>query len=131
MNFLIDTNICSAYLKGNQTVWNKFMQHSGGLGISVITAGELWTWVSRGNSSSRSRIAITDFISSVEVIDLDLTVALRFGELRGTMLDGGTPMPDMDGLIAATALNANLTLVTHNIADFQNVPDLRIENWLA
>ena len=131
MNFLIDTNICSAYLKGNQTVWNKFIQHSGGLGISVITAGELWTWVSRGNSSSRSRIAITDFISSVEVIDLDLTVALRFGELRGTMLDGGTPMPDMDGLIAATALNANLTLVTHNIADFQNVPDLRIENWLA
>ena len=43
MNFLVDTNICSAYLKGDKAVWGKFMQHSGGLAISVVTAGELWT----------------------------------------------------------------------------------------
>lgn len=55
MNLLIDTNICSAYLKGNPVVWTKFMQYSGGLVISVVTAGELWTWVSRGKASERSR----------------------------------------------------------------------------
>lgn len=131
MNFLVDTNICSAYLKGEKAVWNKFMQHSGGLAISVVTAGELWTWVSRGSASQRSKDSITKFIGGVDVVELDLKIAIRFGELRGQLMDSGTPMPDMDGLIAATALSENLTLVTHNVADFKEVPDLRIENWLA
>ena len=131
MNFLIDTNICSAYLKGEKSVWNKFMQHTGGLAISVVTAGELWTWVSRGTASQRSKDSITEFIGGVEVVELDLKIAIRFGELRGQLMDSGTPMPDMDGLIAATALTENLTLVTHNVTDFNAVPDLRIENWLA
>ena len=131
MNFLVDTNICSAYLKGEKAVWSKFMQYSGGLAISVITAGELWTWVSRGSASQRSKDAITDFIGAVEVIEVDLKIGIRFGELRGQLMDSGTPMPDMDGLIAATALSENLTLVTHNVVDFDTVPDLRIEDWLA
>ena len=131
MNFLVDTNICSAYLKGEKSVWKKFMQYSGGLAISVITAGELWTWVSRGSASQRSKNSITDFIGLIEVVELDLNIALRFGELRGQMMDHGTPLPDMDGLIASTALSENLTLVTHNVIDFQTVPDLRIEDCLA
>ena len=131
MNFLIDTNICSAYLKGDSRVWNKFMQYSGGLGISVVTAGELWTWVSRGNVSEKSRKSVIDFIDAIDIVDIDLKVALRFGELRGAMLAQGTPIPDMDSLIAATALVGNLTVVTHNVSDFQPVPDLRIEDWLS
>ncbi len=106
------------------------MQYSGGLAISVITAGELWTWVSRSSSSSRSRKSVSDFIDVMDVVEIDLAVALRFGTLRAEMLDTGRPLPDMDALIAATALQANLTLVTHNVADFQAIPDLRIEDWL-
>jgi tRNA(fMet)-specific endonuclease VapC len=131
MNFLIDTNICSAYLKGETVVWNKFMQYSGGLAISVVTAGELWTWVARKSSSEKSRRAVLDFLDAVDVLDVDLTVALRFGDLRGTLLENGTPIPDMDGLIAATALVGNLTLVTQNLSDFKSVPALRLENWMV
>ena len=81
-------------------------------------------------ASQRSKDAITDFIGAVEVIEVDLKIGIRFGELRGQLMDSGTPMPDMDGLIAATALSENLTLVTHNVVDFDTVPDLRIEDWL-
>lgn len=131
MNFLIDTNICSAYLKGDSKVWSKFMQYSGGLGVSVVTAGELWTWVARKGSSEKSRASVSDFLDVLEIVEIDLTVALQFGDLRGTLLDQGTPIPDMDGLIAATALVHNLTLVTNNVADFRSVPKLRIEDWLS
>ena len=131
MNFLIDTNICSAYLKGDPVVWNKFLQYGGGLAISVVTAGELWTWVARNKVSAKSRSAISDFLDLMEIIDIDLTVALRFGDLRGKLLDSGNPIPDMDGLIAATALVGNLVLVTQNVGDFQSVPNLQIEDWLA
>jgi len=36
----------------------------------------------------------------------------------------------MDLMLAATALVHDLTLVTHNTADFVNVPGLRLEDWL-
>lgn len=130
MNFLVDTNICSAYIKGHPAVWNKFVQHAGGIAISVVTAGELWAWVSRKQASPSSRKAITDFIETVDVVEVDLTVALHFGTLRGELLDRGITMPNLDGLIAATALVGDLTLVTHNVADFQAIPNLRIQDWL-
>ena len=131
MNFLLDTNICSAYLKGDRAVWARFTQYAGGAAISVVTAGELWTWVKRGQTSARAIRSVTEFIDLVEVVDIDLEVAFRFGELRATMLDAGTPLPDMDGLIAATALSHDLTLVTHNLSDFQYVPGLRLQDWMA
>lgn len=37
----------------------------------------------------------------------------------------------MDVLIAAVALLFDLTLVTHNTKDFQKIPGLRMEDWLA
>ena len=35
------------------------------------------------------------------------------------------------GVIGAVALVHNLTLVTNNTADFQNIPGLRLVDWLA
>jgi tRNA(fMet)-specific endonuclease VapC len=131
MNFLVDTDICSAYIKGHPAVWNRFVQHSGGIAISAVTAGELWAWVSRKKTSEKSRNTVTDFIEAVDVLEVDLAVALRFGELRGQLLDNGITIPNLDGLIVATALVGNLILVTHNIADFQTVPDLRVQDWLV
>ena len=130
MNFLIDTNICSAYLKGEHSVWNRFVQHAGELAISVITAGELWTWGKRGKTSARSQQSIAEFINLVDVVEVDLEIALRFGELRALLMDVGSPMPDMDALIAATSLVHNMTLVTHNTSDFKFVRDLRIVDWI-
>lgn len=66
----------------------------------------------------------------MDVFLVDLAVALRFGALRGELLDRGITIPNLDGLIAATALLHDLTLVTHNVTDFQYVPDLRVEDWL-
>jgi tRNA(fMet)-specific endonuclease VapC len=40
-------------------------------------------------------------------------------------------VPTADLLIAATAVHHGLTLVTHNIRDYANVPGLAIEDWLA
>ena len=37
----------------------------------------------------------------------------------------------VDLMIGTTALVHNLTMVTHNTADFQNIPGLRLEDWLT
>jgi predicted nucleic acid-binding protein len=43
MRFLLDTNIVSAYLKGEQRVFNAFVQYGSGLTTSAICAGELYS----------------------------------------------------------------------------------------
>ena len=105
---------------------HRFIQYSGGIALSVITVGDLWTRAKRAKNGQRIHRAVGEFIELADVINIDQQVALRFGELRARMFHAGTPMPDMDALIADTALVHNLTLVTHNTTDFQNVEGLRI-----
>ena len=42
MSYLLDTDIASAYLQGNGKVFNRFIQHSGGLHISILAMSELY-----------------------------------------------------------------------------------------
>ena len=55
MSFLLDTDICSAYLKNDLTLVGKVMLHFGGLHVSVATVGELLTGqTSQGTAEPRS-----------------------------------------------------------------------------
>ena len=131
MSFLIDTDVCSAYLKGDRNVWQRFMQYSGRLHLSSITVGELFTWSSRASASPKRQKALLDFLLDVTVLDVTYDVGRKFGELRASLLDAGQGTPDLDLLIAATALVHGLTLVTHNVQDYANLPGLQIDDWIT
>lgn len=131
MSFLIDTDICSAHLKGVGAVTARFLQYTGRLHISVVSMGELYTWAFRANAPQRRLPALEELFSDLIVLDGDAGVAERFGRLRAAMLDAGSPPPSMDLWIAATAIENGLTLVTHNTADFEAVPDLVLADWLS
>ena len=130
MTFLIDTDICSAHLKNVQTVSNRFVQYSGGLYISTVTLGELYTWAFRSKSSPKHLEGLIALLSDMSILDVDHDVAREFGEIRGQLLDRGQPVSGMDLLIAATALVHGLTVVTHNTRHFKNVPRLAVVDWL-
>lgn len=131
MSFLVDTDICSAFLKGDGRVFNRFIQHSGGLNISAVTLGGLCTWVMRSPAAPKRQQGLQDFLSDVQVLPVDVATALRFGEVRAKMVEVGLTVPTADLLIASTALLHDLTLVTHNTKHFAGIPGLRIEDWLA
>ena len=131
MRFLLDTNIISAFLKGDGRVFNRFIQHTGGLCTSVICAGELYSWVYRAKSSPARLHALEDVLSDLSLLPVDQAVSQSFGRVRAALLDQGHPTPGMDLLIACTALENDLTLVTENVRDFAHIPNLRFENWLA
>lgn len=103
----------------------------GRLNISVLTTGELFTWAMRANAPPTRLQSLLDFLDDVQILDFDLTVARRFGELRAALLDAGHPTPTLDLLIAATASVHGLTLVTHNTRDFSHVPGLSLVDWLV
>lgn len=131
MSFLLDTNICSAHLKGDRNVFNRCVQHSGGLHVSSITVGELYSWVFRSKSPPDRLAALEEFFHDVMILDLDATVARTFGQLRAALLDAGRPTPEVDLLIASTAVYHDLTLVTHNVRDFAHISGLRVEDWIT
>jgi len=131
MSFLIDTDICSAYLKGNRIVWNRFMQFTGGLHISAITLAELNVWAQRAGAPKSRLESLQALLNDLIFLEVDVDVAQRYGHLQALLLDQGKPAPGMDLVIAATALVHNLTLVTHNTQDFINTPGLRIADWLV
>jgi tRNA(fMet)-specific endonuclease VapC len=130
MSFLLDTNICSAHLKNVRSANSRFIQYAGALAISVVTLGELSSWVLRRKVSPRHLNGLLALISDVTILDVHYDVGWKYGELNSELLDRGLPPPGMDLLIAATALVHNLTLVTHNTQDFANIDGLTIVDWL-
>lgn len=132
MSFLLDTDTCSAHLKRPSGLIHRFIQHSGRLHISTITLGELYAWAYRRTNPSRLLSAIqSDLLSDVQVHNFDTVCAHQFGHVRGTLLRAGLHVPMPDLMIASVALVHNLTLVTHNTADFQHIPGLRLDDWLT
>jgi tRNA(fMet)-specific endonuclease VapC len=129
--YLIDTDICSAHLRGDQSVTRKFMSHLGELHISVVTLGELLSWTLRANCPHRYHASLQQFLGDVNVVDVDEQVAQRFGEIRAHLFDHGTPVASIDVLIGATALIHDLTMVTHNVQHFSKIPGLTVEDWLT
>jgi predicted nucleic acid-binding protein len=131
MPFLLDTDICSAYLKGNHAVANRVEQYGGGLHVSAVTVGELFAWVLRAKASPARSQGLADFLKDVTFLDVDQDVARKFGEIRAAQLDAGTFTPALDLLIAVTSLVHDLILVTHNVEDYRHVPGLNVDDWMA
>lgn len=131
MSFLLDTDACSAHMKGHAKVTQRFLQYTGRLYISVVGLGELFTWTARAKAPPQRRQKLQALLRDVDVLDLTSDIAQRFGEIRAYLMDRGLPTPDLDLLHAATALLHGLTMVTHNTADFANVPGLTVVDWMT
>lgn len=131
MNFLLDTDTCSAHLKRPAGLMHRFVQHSGGLAIPTVVLAELYTWAfQRKNPLPVIQRIEADLLTSVAVLDFDSDCAKTFGTIRGRLLQQGISVSRMDLMIASVALVHNLTLVTHNTADYRHIPGLRLDDWL-
>jgi tRNA(fMet)-specific endonuclease VapC len=131
MSFLIDTDTCSAYMKGDRAVVGRFLQYGGRLNVSTITVAELFAGVFRARASPRLLPALVRMLPDLTILDVTQDVARAFGTIRASLLDNGLRAPAMDLLIAATALVHGLTLVTHNTQDYARVPGLVLADWLV
>lgn len=130
MRYLLDTNICTYVINERPAaVLAQFLAHEeDGLGISAITASELY-WGVRKSGSQRNLKALEKFMAPLNVIDYGLVAAQAYGILRAELERKGTPIGPLDLQIAAHALALNLTLVTNNLREFKRVPGIKLVNW--
>lgn len=125
MSFLLDTNVISEIRKrrpnpGLADWWEQ--APSSRLYVSVLTVGELRRGIERvrARRDDTQVIALSDWLSSIagHFADRVLAVDALIADLWGR-LSPSKPVPAVDGLIAATALRHDLTLVTRNARDVE------------
>lgn len=129
VRYLLDTNIASYVISRNiPHVRERLLRlPMSDVGISVISEAELRFGVLRRPKDSL-KLAVEEFLLRVEILPWDSKAAQQHAALRKTMEDSGTPMGNLDMMIAAQALAAGVTLVTHDRV-FQRVKHLKIEDW--
>jgi toxin FitB len=124
--FLLDTNVVSELIKPRPhpgvAAWVDAATESL-LYLSVLTLGEIRKGIASLPQSGK-RVALENWLNrdlslrfSGRILPIDQPVADCWGRLAGEAAARGTPIPVIDGLLAATALCHELTFVTRNIED--------------
>ena len=106
------------------------------LHLSAITIGEVLRGTLRLPVGKR-RTSLSDWSERLRrsfagrVLPIDESVALRWAEIAARAEQSGRPGSFADGLIAATALDRGLTLVTRNVTDFEPFGVSLLNPWMA
>lgn len=130
MRYMLDTDICIYTINEKPAaVLRAFRAHeAAGLGISSVTAAELFFGVAR-TGSQRNLTALRQFLGTLEIAAFDAAAAEVCGSVRAWLATQRTPIGPYDALIAAHAQAIGVTLVSNNTREFERVPGLRVENW--
>lgn len=138
MKYLLDTCVISELVKTkpNKKVVSWITKNDEvNFYLSSLTFGELYKGISKLPVSKR-RKKLSQWIEhdlkerfTGKIFDIDLLVAKTWGEVQGASEATGNPMPAIDGLIAATALTHNLTVVTRNVTDMQQSGATLLNPW--
>jgi predicted nucleic acid-binding protein len=135
---LLDTNVLSEFFKPapNPDVISLLSSlERDSVYVSVLSMGELRKGVELLSYGSR-REDVRRFVDQIEreyedrLLDIDLEIAQIWGEITARGKQAGTPVPTIDGLIAATALRHGLSVMTRNASHFESVGVLAINPWL-
>lgn len=136
---VIDTNHYVALIAGGPlsiAISRRASEMSADVFTTIITPQEITQgWLAAINREQAGRDQLFSYarfqhnllaFSKLPILPFDHEAAEIFHRLKREFPRGGT----MDLKIAAICLAHDATLLTRNVSDFQNIPGLRIENWL-
>lgn len=136
--FLLDTNVVSELIKPKpEPKVQKWIDSADEslLHLSVLTLGEIRKGIAVLPSHSR-RASLETWLSNDlmlrfagRILPIEEEVADRWGRIAARALTSGSPLPVIDGLLAATALHFNMTLVTRNTRDVAAIGVATFSPW--
>lgn len=137
--FLLDTNVISELVKQapskNVVAWMDGVDERT-VYLSVLTIGEIRVGIARLRSGAkRARLESWLDVELKErfagrIVPIDESIAERWGTLTAEASLRGQPVPVIDGLLAATALEYGLTFVTRNTSDVAGTGAVTLNPWL-
>jgi tRNA(fMet)-specific endonuclease VapC len=98
-----------------------------GLAVSILTYGELYQGAYYAYDPPAATSTLREFLRDKDMLGVTEQIVERFAVVRGQLSRQlRQQIGDLDLLIAATALEHNLTLLTRNGRDFQHIPGLKL-----
>jgi toxin FitB len=138
--FLVDTNCISELVRAKSEprvlAWIEAADETL-LYLSVLTLGEIRKGLAAlPQSGRRSRLETWLEVElqarfSGRILPIDVGVANRWGLLAANAKAKGRPLTTIDGLLAATAIHHDLTVVSRNVGDFMNARVSVVNPWEA
>lgn len=138
MKYLLDTCVISELVAKQPApkvlAWIDSVDPDG-VFLSVITIGEIAKGIQKLPSSKRKQELI-DWLENEllirfqdNLIELDANILIQWGKLTAHLESKGQTIPAIDALIAASALERGLILVTRNVSDFDGTGVEIINPW--
>ena len=129
--YMLDTDTCSYIMKRSHPLVLKRLQSVSvsDVCMSVVTKAELLYGVEVSPRRAQDAAALAAFLPYVEALDLTDNAAIHYAEIRADLKKRGETIGANDLFIAAHARAMGLMLVTNNLAEFERVHGLSLENW--
>ena len=129
--YMLDTNaIIMAVRHPDWPISAKIKEHLGrDIYISAVTYGELEYGIQKSQDPEKNRIAITQILLGINILDFDSKAAQHFGNIFADLERRNMRIGDRDMMIAGHARSLDYTLITNNVREFQRVSGLKYEDW--
>lgn len=126
---VLDTDVCIDLLRGRGKVLEAVepLEAAGRLGVTAVTLHELVEGAHRARDPGKALGHVNRFLTAFDVLPYDAEAARIGGRVAGELAKAGTPIGDLDTMIAATAVRHGGSLVTRNVRHFSRVPGLQVQ----
>ncbi len=126
-NFILDTNIITALLKGESGIADK-IDKAKKIYLPIIVLGELYYGALFSSRVKQNTNDIKKLVARYEVLFIDEDTTVLYGSIKTTLRKKGRPIPENDIWIAAIAKRHNIAVVTRD-KHFQEISDLTVKHW--
>ena len=125
--FLLDTNIITAWLKGEKPIAAK-IDKAKEIHIPIIAIGELYYGALYSTRIEKNISDIRKISSSYNVLLVDEAITLVYGSIKSILRKKGKPIPENDIWIAAIAQQHKLTIITRD-KHFKEIDTIKVKKW--
>jgi tRNA(fMet)-specific endonuclease VapC len=129
---MLDTNICIYIIKRKtEKILETLKQKKkSGLAVSSITLAELECANENSMYKEKNKIALMEFLTIIDIKQFDERAAQEYGKVKKELKEKKCLIGPFDMLIGAHAKSLNMILVTNNTKEFEQITELKIENWI-
>ncbi|NJK52437.1 MAG: type II toxin-antitoxin system VapC family toxin [Leptolyngbyaceae cyanobacterium SU_3_3] len=128
---LIDTDILSMFFRGNVNVVSQFQAYLAEyrqINLSIVTYYEVLSGLKHRDAQKQLTLFV-DFAAQNIILPLTVQSVTLSADNYAKLRKDGTPVDDIDLLIAGVSLANNLVLVTHNQRHFNRIEFLELQDW--